>query len=128
MTDAQRPGPDPALKPEPAPMKPITRLDWKTLRDDGYLQEANRMFFHPLGLALAVTVNDDGVGTLSVLDARDDPEGFNFVKGEDLATKAERVRQIADARRDARVGGLGYWQQPIGESAENFGSMTRNLI
>lgn len=89
-------------------------LDWRTLCNDGYLQEANRQFFHPLGLALAVTVADDKVtGTLSVMDGRHDPEGFNFIEGEDLFEKASRVRQIADARRDARVRGLGYWQQPV---------------
>lgn len=87
-------------------------LDWKALRDDGYLQEVNRGFFHPLGLALAITVDDHGVGTLSILDARDDPEGFNFVHGIDLAQKAEAIKLIAEARREARVGALGYWQQP----------------
>lgn len=112
MTEQQRSGPDPTLKPTGVPMR--RTLHWRTMRDDGYLQEANRQFFHPLGLALAVTVADDGeTGTLSILDARDDPEGFSFVQGDDLLKKAERVSRIATARHDARIGGLGYWLQPI---------------
>ncbi len=33
-------------------------LDLKEFVETGYLQEANRLFFHPLGLALAVSVVD----------------------------------------------------------------------
>ena len=43
------------------------------LRDAGYLQEANRQFFHPLGLALTIDIN---AGTMFVQDWRDiDGEG-----------------------------------------------------
>lgn len=92
-------------------------LDWQTLRDDGYLQEVNREFFHPLGLALSVAVRDDGTAALEILDARDDAEGFVFSPdGGDLAPNADRVRRIADARREARIKALGYWQQPTGEA------------
>ena len=51
-------------------------LDARTLVDGGYLQEANRQFFHPLGLALAL---EDGA--LRVWDCRDDPEGICFADG-----------------------------------------------
>lgn len=100
----------------------MKKLDWQTLRDDGYLQEVNREFFHPHGLALAVELSDkDGDGNrtflgLYVIDARDDPEGFNFADGDDLTEKASRLRRIADARREARMKGLGYWQQPCSVS------------
>jgi hypothetical protein len=87
-------------------------LDWKTLREDGYLQEVNRGFFHPLGLALAITV-DGETGVLSIWDARDDAEGIHFAEGVDLTKKAHRLKQIADTRREARMKGLGYWQQPV---------------
>ncbi len=54
----------------------IKRIDIKEFREAGYLQEANRRFFHPLGLALEITRHEDGTETLSgVWDYRDDPEG-----------------------------------------------------
>jgi hypothetical protein len=83
-------------------------LDLKTLRDDGYLQEVNRQFFHPLGLALAV---DSEFRNLYVWDERDDPEGFTFADDQDLKPKADRLQEIVAARIDARVKALGYWRQ-----------------
>ena len=88
----------------------LSCLDLKTFRDDGYLQESNRVFFHPLGLALAVRIDDAGNRTLEVLDYRSDPEGVVFDGG--LAEKADRVKAIADSRRAAREKSLGFWQQP----------------
>lgn len=46
----------------------------------GWLQEANRLFFHPHGLALEVTVPDEGGEPFlsGVWDYRDDPEGVVF--------------------------------------------------
>lgn len=89
-------------------------LDIQTLCDDGYLQEVNRRFFHPLGLALALTVHDDKTVTMSMLDCRDDPEGYRF-EGGDLRQKAQRLIAIASARREARKAALGYWIQPVEE-------------
>lgn len=88
-------------------------LDWKTLREDGYLQEVNRNFFHPLGLALAINVDDENNGVLSILDARDDPQGFNFLDTIDLLPKAAKIKQISDERSEARLQALGYWNQPL---------------
>jgi hypothetical protein len=34
-------------------------LDIKKFRDIGYVQEVNRQFFHPLGLALEIKVNEE---------------------------------------------------------------------
>jgi len=51
----------------------------KEFREQGYLQELNRRFLHPLGLALEVVLHDDGTETFGeVWDSRDDPEGFMF--------------------------------------------------
>jgi hypothetical protein len=41
------------------PQRPIKRIDIKEFREFGYLQEANRLFLHPLGLALEVVVEDE---------------------------------------------------------------------
>lgn len=54
-------------------------------RSVGFLQEANRLFFHPRGLALEVVIDDDGCAHLSgIWDSREDPEGIVFADALDL--------------------------------------------
>jgi hypothetical protein len=84
-------------------------LDPATFRDHGYLQESNRLFFHPLGLALEL----GGDGLLRVEDYRYDLEGMIFDESEDLLGKALSVRQIQQSRRRPRHEALGYWLQPV---------------
>lgn len=38
----------------------IKKIDIKEFRESGYLQELNRTFLHPLGLALEVEIDDKG--------------------------------------------------------------------
>jgi hypothetical protein len=66
-------------------------LDLQEFIDFGYLQEANRQYFHVLGLALAVKFDDEGepVGML-IYDAREDLEGVMFGEKPDRE-KAEQV-------------------------------------
>jgi len=58
----------------------IKRIDIDEFQEKGYLQEANRLFFHPLGLALEVIVDEeDGSMKLGgIWDYRNDPEGIVF--------------------------------------------------
>lgn len=60
----------------------MKEMDLNEFREAGYLREVNRLFFHPLGLALSVSVNDDTgkvTNLASIWDIRDtDPEGFIF--------------------------------------------------
>ena len=63
----------------------INRMDINEFKEAGYLQEANRCFFHPLGLALEVAQDIDeetgekGPWRISgVWDYRDDPEGMMY--------------------------------------------------
>lgn len=94
----------------------MKQLDLKTLRSDGYLQEVNRAFFHPLGLALAIiapTKPGEPPAYLAILDAREDPEGFRFEPVDrELVDLAIKFARISGARREARIAALGYWQQP----------------
>lgn len=77
------------------------RIDIKEFRALGFLQEANRQFFHPLGLALEVVVEEDGSERLGgVWDYRDDPEGILYSDDQLSAEKARRVK----AERDSHVG------------------------
>ncbi len=50
----------------------------KEFRESGYLQELNRRFLHPLGLALFVNIMENGEELGGVYDFRDDPEGVYF--------------------------------------------------
>lgn len=81
---------------------PIKRIDIREFRERGYLQEANRRFFHPLGLALEVIVpepdDEDQTWRLGgVWDYRDDPEGmmFNYHDGRPSSFSAEDVERGA---------------------------------
>lgn len=75
----------------------------------GYLQEANRQFFHPLGIALAVNATD---GAILVIDIRSDMEGIIFDSGEIEPAKVQRVQRELDARLPIRRRALGYVIQP----------------
>lgn len=95
----------------------IKKMSIKDFRTEGFLQEANRMFFHPLGLALSVSIDDDGVETLSeVWDYRDDPEGMTFGPGMISKEKIDHVHSFREGKIGPRVALLGgIIQQPEGE-------------
>lgn len=79
-------------------MEDIKRIDLNELRNEGFLQEVNRLFFHPLGLALEVIVDEDGnVEKLGgIWDYRDDPEGMFFT---DQALSVEKIRNVEKLRQ-----------------------------
>lgn len=92
----------------------IKRIDIKEFREVGFLQEANRLFFHPLGLALEVVVDDDGAESLGgVWDYRDDPEGIVYGADTIDAGKARYVAECSDAHADARRALFGAVIQPV---------------
>jgi hypothetical protein len=79
-------------------------MDLAEFRRLGFLQEANRQFFHPLGLALVVREASDGSVTLEgVADYRDDPEGIMFEAFEpgDIR-RADEIESLRQSRIDAR--------------------------
>ena len=89
-------------------------LDVKEFVEIGYLQEINRKFLHPLGLALEVTYTSDGTAELSgVWDSRDDPAGVYFAEGVLRRDKTLRVEEEQGRRVSARQNALGYVIQPV---------------
>lgn len=91
----------------------INRMTVKEFRELGYLQEVNRCFLHPLGLALEVVIDDDGEETFGgVWDYRDDPEGMRYGDHMISGTKAARIEQERRQKAAARVEALGYEVQP----------------
>ncbi len=106
-------------EPEPCQPEPRTvpRMDVREFRAAGFLQEANRQFFHPLGLALEVTVDPDGSERLSgIWDYREDPEGmvYSDLTDPDSHAKAARVEALRIRHVAARMALLGSVVQPIG--------------
>lgn len=85
-------------------MEKIKRIDIKEFREKGFLQEANRLFFHPLGLALEVIVDDktkdEKLG--GIWDYRDDPEGMAFDVNMIDQKKIDHVIDLKDSKRDVR--------------------------
>ena len=91
-------------------------LDLDEFQKSGLLQEVNRQFFHPLGLALAVSVNDQGkvVGIPGIQDSRADQQGMVFSSiGREHILRADNVTREQQRRAAIRQAALGYVIQPI---------------
>ena len=97
-------------------------LNLKYFRDFGLLQEVNRQFFHPIGLALEMQIDEAGNVSLSgIQDHTEDPAGVVF--GVSPYNEAERynamcekvqnvlkVQKRCHAMRECR---LGFLLEPI---------------
>ena len=84
-------------------MADIVYLPVKEFRREGYLQELNRLFLHPLGLALEVIVEEDGTETLGgIWDYRNDIDGIRY-EGVDLEPAALHIQEIWTGREPGRV-------------------------
>lgn len=95
-------------------MSEIKRIDPKEFQEVGYLQEVNRQFLHPLGMALEVIVdNETGEVSLGgIWDYRDDPEGMCFADGMIEPEKVARVKCQWHEKEKVRKERLGYIIQP----------------
>lgn len=96
----------------------IKKMDLKEFVDRGYLLEVNRNFFHLLGLALAMQVDEEtGEAKLAeIWDFRNEPEGIIFA--EELLDKIdkERAERISDELKEKskiRLERFGWIVQPI---------------
>lgn len=91
----------------------INRMSLDEFRAGGYLQEVNRQFFHPLGLALEISVDNAGHVTAlgGIWDYRDEPDGMRYGKV-DLRPHADKIDAEWDARTRPRVERLGWMVQP----------------
>jgi len=91
----------------------MKRMSVRDFRAAGYLQELNRRFLHPLGMALEVVVDDDGSERFGgVWDCRDDPEGMVYAEGElDQEFVTQIMRQL-NAAASVRLGSFGWFLQP----------------
>lgn len=75
-------------------------------RVQGYLQEVNRRFLHPLGLALSIETDTGGPEKFGeIWDYRDDPEGMLFGDSmlEDPEAKEKACRINAEFAEKSKV-------------------------
>jgi hypothetical protein len=101
--------------------KKIKRIDIKEFREKGYLQELNRRFLHPLGLALEVIIGDDGTETLGgIWDYREDEEGMYYdinnsddERKSNFKKKKEFIDNEIKERYKKRNEKLGFDTEPI---------------
>ena len=85
----------------------IKKINLTEFRDFGFLQEVNRLFFHPLGLALEVRAKSTDeehtkyeVRSLGgVWDYREDAEGVLFGIGMIDQDKIDRVEKLRQSKR-----------------------------
>lgn len=92
----------------------IKRMDIKEFRETGFLHEANRLFFHPLGLALEVHQDEDGTETLSgVWDYRDDPEGIMMGAVDPAKVEAVEQERLRHVEERCRLFGSDTSIQPL---------------
>lgn len=92
---------------------PIKYMDPKEFQDLGFLQEANRKFFHPLGLALSVYTDETGTHLGDIWDYRDDPEGLVFSEETLSVDKVINVEQEYNRKQMTREVKLGFMVQPV---------------
>ena len=82
----------------------------------GYLQELNRQFLHPLGMALAWGFDDDAeIVLMGIQDHRSATDGMIFadLSDEESRTKERKVAAECDRRMSARMSSVGSWVQPM---------------
>ena len=94
----------------------MKKIDIKEFVDVGYLQEINRTFLHPLGLALTVKIDKNNNYQIdSILDFRDDDEGIYYdlansdnKKLEKFKVKKENIERIKQIKEEKRKEKLGF--------------------
>lgn len=98
----------------------VKRMSIKEFRESGLLQEINRLFLHPLGLALEIIIEEDGTEKLGgIWDYREHPEGILYgqevIEGDEFLRKAYNVANMIKDAKEERIKSTGFWIQPIPE-------------
>lgn len=84
------------------------------------VQEANRRFFHTIGINLVLKgTTDDGAFVFDFIDERQGPVGPSFsyeqLNDAGFIANANAVREMFRARIPERKSALGGWIQPVAE-------------
>lgn len=103
-------------------MEKIKKLDIKEFREKGYLQELNRRFLHPLGLALEIIIDnetkEESLG--GIWDYREDKEGIYYdishsdnIRIDNFKNKKNFIDSEFKKRLKNREESLGFGIEPI---------------
>lgn len=89
----------------------------KEFRKLGLLQEINRCFLHPMGLALEIVKEENGNEEFGkIWDFRDDPEGMmfgnDFSNNENALICKETVAKMFNEKKVVRNANFGWHIQP----------------
>lgn len=77
----------------------IKYMDFNEFMEFGFLQEVNRKFFHPMGLAVEMNIDKEtgkATGLGRIWDFREDPEGIFFMEG---MIDKDKVKRVDDLRQ-----------------------------
>lgn len=79
----------------------------KEFKDNGYLQEINRLFLHKLGLALEIGTNGDDFKILGIIDCRKegimfDLENSDIDRKNRFDTNIQKVKDDMDIQKELR--------------------------
>ncbi|MFW6310688.1 MAG: hypothetical protein ACOC1K_00470 [Nanoarchaeota archaeon] len=93
----------------------IKFINIREFREKGYLQELNRNFLHPLGLALSIKIDDDGNECLGgIWDYRNDKGGIYYNLSESNKDRIEKfeknrifIENEFEKRKEKRIEVLG---------------------
>ena len=88
-------------------------MTWDEFHKQGYLQEMNRQFLHPLGLSLALKVDDGKRSFHAIFDHQDSKEALIFKPGLLKARLKEKVEHEQEERGQVRLAGMGFIVQPV---------------
>lgn len=102
-------------------MSELKKMGVKEFRELGYLQELNRQFLHPLGLALEIVVDDDENESFGkVWDSREDPQGIIYdIANSDSERRTKFFKNCAFVESErqkfekSRIETLGFFVEPI---------------
>ncbi len=98
-------------------MTEIKKMTPAEFRKLGYLQELNRQFLHPFGLALEMKQHDNGDESFGgIWDYRDDPEGIRYadeIIDDEFVRRAVELNQIWSKRAKIRHRLFGFIIQPF---------------
>lgn len=101
------------------------KMSIKEFREMGLLAEINRTFFHPLGLALEVTVDNGDEKLGGIWDCREDAEGIVY---ESLPSDKVRKAQVFIAEKhEQRQNMLGFIYQQDSILIESDNTMADNI-
>jgi hypothetical protein len=100
----------------------MKKISLKEFQNLGFVQEINRQFLHPRGLALSLIYDDENETYEfdGILDFRDEKDGTVFA---DLTTerhteKAKTVQDALDKNTQERMKNFGWVIQPIGSKVD----------